>query len=171
MARISSASQRLLCTHLPKANCGVFAILSIIGTAAWLAGTVLGFLFGVPRVRTADPVADTDIQQTSVVPNTNLEQISDWLTKIIVGATLVQLGPLAEAIGRLSQSIGSSLGNKQAPIDGAAASGGVLVFFFSAGFIWGYLWCSLRVFREMQSLVQRERRVRSSETAGAPLEG
>jgi hypothetical protein len=53
-------------------------------------------------------------------------------------------------------------------IDGAAISGGVLVFYFAAGFIWGYLWCSLRVFREMQSLVQRERRVRSSEAA-APL--
>ncbi len=62
----------------------VFGILSIVGTAAWLAGTVLGFLFGVPRVRAAEPVSDADIPQTSVVPNTNLEQISDWLTKIIV---------------------------------------------------------------------------------------
>jgi hypothetical protein len=33
--------------------------------------------------------------------NTNLEQISDWLTKIIVGVTLVELNP---AIARLEQA-------------------------------------------------------------------
>jgi hypothetical protein len=146
-----------------------FGILFIIGTAAWLAGTVLGFLFGVPRVRASDLVSESSAAQTSIVPNTNLEQISDWLTKIIVGATLVQLRPLADAIGDLSVAIGRSLGAAGSPIDGAAVSGGVLVSYFAAGFIWGYLWCSLRVFREMQSLVQRERNVRIGESPSAAV--
>ena len=141
----------------------VFGILWIVGTAAWLIGTVLGFLFGVPRVRAGEPSTESSSTQTSIVPNTNLEQISDWLTKIIVGATLVQLGPLANAIGVLSYKIGSGFSKES----GAAVSGGVIVLYFSAGFIWGYLWCSLRVFREMQALVQRERLVRSSETGGS----
>jgi hypothetical protein len=148
-----------------------FGILWIVGTAAWMAGTSLGFLFGVPRVRAAQSAGDPNASQTSIVPNTNLEQISDWLTKIIVGATLVQLGPLAHGIGQLSVFVGHSLGTRTSMIDGAPVSGGVLVFNFAAGFIWGYLWCSLRVFREMQSLVQRERRVRSSEAFGAPAGG
>lgn len=141
----------------------VFGVLWIVASGAWLAGTALGFLFGVPRVRSAEPViVNSSDSETLIVPNTNLEQISDWLTKIIVGATLVQLGPLAAGIGDLSSFIGRSMDARA----GAAASGGVLVFNFVAGFIWGYLWCSLRVFREMQSLVRRERRVRGSE--GSP---
>jgi hypothetical protein len=47
--------------------------------------------------------------------------------------------------------------------------GGVLVFFFAAGFIWGYLWCSLRVFREMQALIERERQVRQVEISGGNI--
>jgi hypothetical protein len=144
----------------------VFGILWVVGTAAWMAGSALGFLFGVPRVRAAQGGIDAIAVQASIVPNTNLEQISDWLTKIIVGATLVQLGPLVKSIGELSVFIGHSLGKPTNAIDGASVSGGVLILFFTAGFIWGYLWCSLRVFREMQSLIQRERRVRGNETGG-----
>ena len=143
----------------------VFGVLWIVGTAAWLAGTALGFIFGVPRVRSDNPIPAEKIVNTSIVPNTNLEQISDWLTKIIVGATLVQLGPLTDSIGRLSVIVGKSLGTAKFPIDGAVVGGGVLILYFVAGFIWGYLWCSLRVFREMQSLVERERSVRGSEAA------
>jgi len=139
----------------------VFGVLVLVGTAAWLAGTALGFLFGVPRVRSAVPTDANVDSETSIIPNTNLEQISDWLTKIIVGATLVQLAPLTKGIGNLAEIIGEGLGVPS----GAAASGGVIVFYFAAGFMWGYLWCSLRIFREIRALVQRERRVRTSEAA------
>jgi hypothetical protein len=146
-----------------------FGILWMVGSAAWLSGTALGFLFGVPRVRAGDPVAANATGRASLVPNTNLEQISDWLTKIIVGATLVQLGPLAHAIGSLSGVIGKSLDTSVKPVDGSVMGGGVLVFFFAAGFIWGYLWCSLRVFREMQALIERERQVRQVEISGGNI--
>jgi hypothetical protein len=42
--------------------------------------------------------------------NSNLEQISDWLTKILLGAELVQLGALTTRIGELSNSSGDALG-------------------------------------------------------------
>ncbi|KQN74688.1 hypothetical protein ASE90_11185 [Sphingomonas sp. Leaf67] len=142
----------------------IFGVLWLVGTAAWLAGTVLGFLFGVPRVRAGETTTDV-AASTSVVPNTNLEQISDWLTKIIVGATLVQLGPLADAAARLAVGIGNTLEPAGKLPDGPAAAGAVLVLYFAAGFVWGYLWCSLRVFREMQALVQRERGVRNIEAS------
>ena len=40
---------------------------------------------------------------------------------------------------------------------GAVASGAVIVYYFASGFIWGYLWCSLRVFRAMQKLMRDTR--------------
>jgi hypothetical protein len=138
----------------------IFGLLWMVGAAAWLVGTALGFLFGVPRVRASEV---EDRPDTAVVPNTNLEQISDWLTKIIVGATLVQLGPIARGVAILSGFVGGGLGTNHD--EGAAMSGAVMVFYFAAGFVWGYLWCSLRVFREMQALVQRERQVETRTVA------
>lgn len=137
-----------------------FGLLSLIGAAAWLSGGVLGFLFGVPRLRAASgsgPATNT----ATFVPNTNLEQISDWLTKIIVGATLVQMQPLAAAIGELASTIGKELKTPGA----TAVSGGVMVLYFAGGFMWGYLWCSLRIFREMSALTDRENAVAHREAA------
>lgn len=122
----------------------VFALLFLVGSAAWVSGGALGFLFGVPRFQ-----ADTQAGSRRLLPNTNLEQISDWLTKIIVGATLVQLGPLAAMLGTLFQALGGMIGTNGAEV----AAGAVAIFLFVAGFMWGYLWCSLRVFREMAALI------------------
>ncbi|MGR4863538.1 hypothetical protein [Caulobacter sp. LARHSG274] len=134
-----------------------FAIIFLVGCAAWLSGSLLGFLFGVPRFQ-ADPQADTN----RILPNTNLEQISDWLTKIIVGATLVQLGPLAARMGQLFQAVGDQVGKPGAVV----AAGAAIIFFSAAGFMWGYLWCSLRVFREMAALTRQDiDSLRASRTA------
>jgi hypothetical protein len=141
-----------------KAPYLVFSTLFLVGSAAWLSGAVLGFLFGVPRLRAGEGARiDPDAQ---FVPNTNLEQISDWLTKIIIGATLVQLGTLVDRIGWLAERIGSELQTPAA----ASVSGAVMVFYFATGFIWGYLWCSLRIFKEMTNLVGREKTVRAAES-------
>ncbi len=143
----------------------VFGVLALLGSAAWLSGGVLGFLFGVPRLR-ATSTQSAPNSTSAFVPNTNLEQISDWLTKIIVGATLVQLRPLAETLNSAALAIGSELGIS----GGAPASGAVMVLYFAGGFMWGYLWCSLRVFREMSALITREQAVSDREAlAGRPL--
>lgn len=143
-----------------------FGILALVGTAAWMSGAVLGFLFGVPRLRASVSAGSTGAGSGApgsgmFAPNTNLEQISDWLTKIIVGATLVQLGTIAQEVNALALAIGAEMGVRA----GAAVSGAVMVLFFAGGFMWGYLWCSLRVFREMAALVEREQAVTSREVA------
>jgi hypothetical protein len=56
------------------------------GGAFTVMGFVLGFLFGVPRVQTPDDNSKSPLQA-----NTNLEQISDWLTKLLTGAALASL--------------------------------------------------------------------------------
>jgi hypothetical protein len=136
-----------------------FGLLALVGAAAWLSGGVLGFIFGVPRLRAASGVGGAT--SSVFVPNTNLEQISDWLTKIIVGATLVQMQPLAAGIGELAASVGGQLKTQGA----TAVSGGVMILYFAGGFMWGYLWCSLRIFREMSALTDREIAVTHREAA------
>jgi len=55
--------------------------------ASTVAGSLVGFLFGVPQYRRPDHSSTRNANSTTT-PNTNLEQISDWLTKIIVGVGL-----------------------------------------------------------------------------------
>jgi hypothetical protein len=64
----------------------------VVAASAAMIGGLLGFLFGIPRALQQASVVVPDptmplIQPASAsdAPNTNLEQISDWLTKILVG--------------------------------------------------------------------------------------
>lgn len=68
-----------------------------------LSGGLIGFLFGLPRFKfdsTAVAAAGATAAATTAAatgdapryrPSTNLDDVADWLTKIIVGVTLVQL--------------------------------------------------------------------------------
>lgn len=120
-----------------------FGALALVAFASWLAGGVIGFVFGVPRFKTVDDPRDS---QGRLVPNTNLEQISDWLTKIIIGATLVQLNAIGIEVGNLARSVGEIIGTPGASV----VAGGAIVLYFCTGFMWGYLWCSLRIFDAMK---------------------
>jgi hypothetical protein len=134
-----------------------FGLLFALGSGAWIGGGSLGFLFGVPRYKSSagDPSAAAHgpaaQAAAAFTPSTNLEQISDWLTKIIVGATLVQLAPIVQGFCGLCLWIAVQLHNPAAAI----FAGGILIFFFFAGFMWGYLWCSIRVFQEMVQMTAK----------------
>jgi hypothetical protein len=76
---------------------------SLLGLAYAAVGGLIGFLFGIPRTETgtsqqsSSTSDDSHTTNTTARPpatqstNTNLEQVSDWLTKIILGAGLTQL--------------------------------------------------------------------------------
>jgi len=115
------------------------AVLFLLALASAASGGILGFIFGVPRYRSDASITGNFLH------NSNLEQISDWLTKILVGATLVQLDRIGAAIGAVSREIGNQLGVSS----GSTAACSVMVFSFFTGFMWGYLWISLRVRGEM----------------------
>ena len=85
----------------------LFQIIRAVGgvlllcLAGGLVGGFLGFLFGIPRrvsadggaadARPADGRAATDTKATAAYAlSTNLTQVSDWLTKVIIGVSLVQ---------------------------------------------------------------------------------
>src|ERR1700722_6098344 len=57
----------------------VGAVLLVVALASLLTGYFPGFLFGIPKYNAAQQNND------SLTPNTNLTDISDWLTKIIIG--------------------------------------------------------------------------------------
>jgi len=122
--------------------------LALMGAGAAI-GAVIGFLFGIPRQlqeSAPSPVtADADRAAQPGVPyagNTSLEQISDWLTKIIVGVGLTQLVNVPSALASLGDVVGPALG-------GFAGSSifGVLEFLYCTivGFFAAYLWTRLRL--------------------------
>jgi hypothetical protein len=88
----------------------------------------------------------------------NLEQISDWLTKIIVGVTLVKLGDIVTALDGYGGKIALATGR---PSDGAF-SVGLMMFFFICGFLIGYLWSRLflgRALTEAESRIHLQKKL------------
>jgi hypothetical protein len=129
---------------------------SVLWALAFLAaGGATGFLFGIPKVLQATlpqpgaASANTTVGATSATArlaaaailsyrqrvNTNLEEISDWLTKIIVGVSLIQLKSVPDLIWRLASVVSGSFGTAL-PIGFGVA---VLMFFAPVGFLFGYL--------------------------------
>jgi pYEATS domain-containing protein involved in immunity len=143
----------------------------MVAGASLLIGGLLGFLFGIPRtlqnvnstgprnVDNANP-ANSGQKQTPPAPapaetdyqaNTNLEQISDWLTKILVGVGLTQVRQIStkmyEVAGAVAGALGSPGGNRSFALS-------LMVYFLIVGFLFSYLWTRLYLpgaFREADS--------------------
>ncbi|QSY48115.1 MULTISPECIES: tetratricopeptide repeat protein [Streptomyces] len=118
----------------------------IIAAAAYVVGVLLGFLFGLPRTlddsrEPAEAPATTE-QSDSHPPlptyrtNTNLEQISDWLTKILVGVGLVELAKLPSVLHSLGLWVKPALGNSA---NSEAFGVGLFIYDAVTGFLAGYL--------------------------------
>jgi hypothetical protein len=122
----------------------VIAIATIIGAAAAFTGALFGFIFGVPRVRSSDQPPDEKSSpggSTRIGANTNLEQISDWLTKILVGVGLTQFVPITQAAGRLFESLAPSFGGSTET--GTAFAGGLIIYMATCGFATAWLFTRL----------------------------
>ncbi|WP_299620818.1 tetratricopeptide repeat protein [Pelagibius sp.] len=122
----------------------------LLATAVHLAGGLLGFLFGIPRsVQYPEESEVRDRQNDSIESeqairsvrikggvNTNLEQISDWLTKILVGVGLTQIRELIDLFGNLSTYGASSFRD----LEGSQTiSASIIALFGITGFLAGYL--------------------------------
>jgi len=126
---------------------GFFAVLSnglIIAAAATVVGSLLGFLFGVPRTLQVgdEPASGEGQPSVGYRANTNLEQISDWLTKILVGVGLTQLATVDTRLAALTAYLAPGL-SSAAVTAPAVFVGSVLVFFACTGFLFAYLWTRL----------------------------
>jgi hypothetical protein len=162
---------------------GSWATLSasvMIAAAALVSGGLIGILFGVPRSIAAGPQPAGNPQAgpagevgASIGANTNLEQISDWLTKIIVGVTLTQFGTIKREGGQLFHSLAPAVGGGS----GAAAfAGSIVIYFVVVGFLIGWLYARLRLNLAMSGadamleLSRRADRAGDTQTAQAARE-
>jgi hypothetical protein len=130
----------------------VVGIGLLTAASAFAVGALLGFLFGIPRsiavpstaggqneADAKSAVADAAAAQ-HFAANTNLEQISDWLTKILVGVGLVQIHEVSGAIDDLGNGLAPGLGSQ-----GFAVAVALLISFSITGFVVAYLFTRLRL--------------------------
>jgi hypothetical protein len=159
---------------LRYARTDALAVLSIAsvglmaGGAALVSGGLLGFLFGVPRTREdTSPRGDDAVDQrgasgdssSTYRPNTSLEQIADWLTKILVGVGLVQIRQMPEKLRGIAEYVARGLGPGEGSETFALA---IFVHFSVCGFVFGFLWARIyfpRWFREADQIQMLEEKV------------
>jgi hypothetical protein len=129
----------------------VFSTAVMVAIASAAIGAFLGFLFGIPR--TYQNIENSEVSaQRLYGANTNLEGISDWLTKILVGVSLTQLVNLSTYIYNLGQFLKPSLGGD----DKAAIIGSItVIYFISISFLFSYLLTRLRMEEALQRTDQR----------------
>jgi hypothetical protein len=142
LALVGPAALGIVVYAAAEGSWSIFALSALIAACAFALGVLLGFLFGVPQYFAGSGEADAVNSRATYQPNTNLTQVSDWLTKIIIGVGLVEFGQLADAIGRLGDSLEPSFGGSSS---GKAFGIALVVGFFVIGFLVGYLYTRLRL--------------------------
>jgi hypothetical protein len=123
----------------------VFAIGAAAAVAAIAVGGILGFLFALPRT------LEQDSGSRLLATNSNLDQVSDWLTKILVGLGLIELGRIGAGVGDLGDSMAVALGG------GAGAKAfalSIVIYCAIDGFLLGYLWTRIVVSRELKEAAE-----------------
>jgi len=126
----------------------VFALGVMIAAAALIAGALIGFLFGLPRTLDTPngSLGAEPLPADRLKANTNLEQVSDWLTKILVGIGLIELGRIADGVDGIAATAADGLGNGNAAHPFVV---GLLIYAAVDGFLVGYLWTRIAVFRRL----------------------
>jgi hypothetical protein len=122
-------------------------------------GVFLGFLFGVPRALTSAEViagaaGGTPSSIRRYAGNTNLEQISDWLTKAIVAVGLVEAHRIVRKVDEFAVKLAPFLQCGRTDCQVAAASQAVLVIgilFVIIGFLGGFLWARLFLIEQFRN--------------------
>lgn len=150
----------------------------LVAGASLSCGFLLGFIFGIPRVgdekqlekrdsKPDDPPSPTN--PSHVTSNSNLVEISDWLTKIMVGVGLVELNSIPHKLGKLSYYVGLGLrpaqcgqqGSCSDLINSAQVAGlAIVLFYFSVGFLGAYVWARLYFFKDLRGMIETLRRER-----------
>jgi len=127
----------------------VTGVLLALLVAAAVTGAFLGFLFGIPRLlqQTGQPqlgpgkgpdevkqiVAAND-SRPLMRTNSNLEEISDWVTKIIVGLSLVQAGNIYNSATSAAEQFQLSA------LPDATGSNVIFLLLLTAGTIGGFIY-------------------------------
>lgn len=137
-----------------KFNLSDLSQLCLFAGACVACGVLLGLLFGVPKA-TVISERHSDFKDREVSssvryrPNTNLEQVSDWLTKMLLGIGLTQFSSISTGIASISQHFHGFPENLIIS---------VLIYFSVFGFLCGYIWTRVyldRFLKESESSIKR----------------
>jgi hypothetical protein len=129
----------------------------IVALACTLSGALMGFLFAVPkRIRSQAPgvpasgqaqpnsgstSSEQVIAQANYEANSSLEEISDWLTKIIVGVGLVEAQEIARQLTAAGGAVGTGIFNLPATSPASQVAGVATILAFAVlGFLMSFLW-------------------------------
>ena len=119
----------------------LFGLLLVVALAALLMGTLLGFLFGIPKTNYNN--RNQNEQKNQNKPVTNLEDISNWLSIMLVGLILTQATKFPYYLESIANSI---LANNDCVYNCQFAHAiiiGEIVFSAISGFILGYAYTRL----------------------------
>lgn len=129
-------------------------LIALTGLGALVVGAFVGFIFGIPRAGIFVYAATEDDQphlmeeglpavknrgiSSNYQPSTNLEQVSDWLTKIIIGVGLVEFGNIGAVLQNLGEAVNRRVVGINLNIEVLTIS--TVVIFAIIGFMGSYLW-------------------------------
>jgi tetratricopeptide (TPR) repeat protein len=105
--------------------------------ASLSSGAFVGLLFGIPRMRQPSSKEKPTDLSADYQPeiNNNLIEVSDWLTKIIVGLGLIELSSLPSKLKSLAMPLATCLGSECA----LAMAIAIIIFFAVTGFLIGFI--------------------------------
>lgn len=108
----------------------------LIAGSALTMGCLTGFIFAIPK---QSKIKDSNLSRPikGYIGNDNLIEISDWLTKIIVGVSLTQLTSIPRYLKLMGEYVGITFGGANT---GAVGSAAIVVYFLICGFMFTYLW-------------------------------
>jgi hypothetical protein len=164
---------------------GVGGLIVLVGISI---GGFLGFLFSVPRILSKDspqpvpPVAAGNGSTATAAPsaavaairrerllssNTNLERISEWLTTMLVGVGLTQIGSIDLAFGQFSDFLESKA--QVFTVDGQPDAGvlpAIGPFLLVCGLVSGFIFFYLYTRIYLSPLFQRVEEILFSDELG-----
>jgi len=166
-----------------------FGVGILTAASATAVGLLFGLLFGVPRFvssgqlrltakqtsqQGASPATSSESTPTgaTVAPSSNLAEISDWLTKLLLGAGLVSLTRLGTPLAHLVDSVGAGLSPNGVATGSSKVVGAAIMFGFTAlGFLYGYMLTTTWYRVELGKLYGSGKKDGSSPASGSSTPG
>jgi hypothetical protein len=150
--------------NTPGSHWSYVAVGMMTALAALLVGLFAGFLIGIPRVVSSGQVRLTADRFS---PSSNLAEISDWLTKLLLGAGLVSLSRLGGPIGKLIDGVAGGLHgvtSDPAIIQAAKVTAGTIMIAFTVlGLLVGYIVTSTWYQARLEKLAAKQSAVQTAQ--------
>jgi hypothetical protein len=112
------------------------AVGALWALASTAAGGALGYLFGVPRAPRVYQRSDTESDKPEP-PKTNLEELADVLSKLILGGTLFESNKIVAALGDAGREFARTVGGQDQSLWSGAGSA-IIIYFGLIGFFAGH---------------------------------